>query len=505
MPARIGSVPCPVGGWNARDSLDNMAATDAVIMDNFFPGTSNIVLRRGHNEHCDTGESDPVGSLMEYGSGSALVLLAACGGKIFDVSTATPASLATGYNSDIWSSTNFSTAGGQFMIAANASGLDVPWVYDGATVAPVVVTGVTDTLLSQVCVYQQRLFYVQQQSLSVWYTAAGAFQGALTEFDFGGFCTKGGAIAGISTWTRDNGFGGVDDLFVIVTTKGELLVYNGPNPSVATTWSMQGRFVLGEPVSGPHCFVRTGPDLLLLCADGFQPLSAYLAVGQSRASTTDLASKIGSAASDAVRAYHGNDYWCSLLYPEGTQLIINIPVATDTAYQYVVNTTTGAWCRYTGMNAYSWSRFDGSPYFGGADGKVYRFDFVQNDNGADVVGEVVGAFSYLGLRARQKRVTLLRPVVETDGNLTYSVGINVDFDLSATLPTISSNLPNGAIWDTSLWDVGSWGSSTRTVLRRWIGASGIGFAFAIHFKVSTQTVYVALDATDISFEPGGPL
>jgi hypothetical protein len=44
--------------------------------------------------------------------------------------------------------------------------------------------------------------------LSVWYTTAGAYQGALTEFDFGPLCTKGGSIAAVNTWTRDNGFGG---------------------------------------------------------------------------------------------------------------------------------------------------------------------------------------------------------------------------------------------------------------------------------------------------------
>lgn len=505
MPAHIGTIPCPVGGWNTRDSLDRMKPTDAVTMDNFFPSTSNVVLRRGHAEHCDTGEAVPVGSLMEYGAGGGSTLLAACAGKIIDVSTDTPATLATGYASDIWSSTNFSTAGGQFLLAANNSGSDVPWVFDGATVTPVVVTGVTDTDLSQVCVYQQRLFYVQRNSLSIWYTAAGAYQGALTEFDFGGFCTKGGAISGIATWTRDNGFGGVDDLFVIVTTKGELLIYTGPNPNVATTWAMQGRFVLGEPVSGPHCFIRTGPDLLLLCADGFQPLSTYLTTGESRAQSTNLASKIASAASESVKAYGASPYWDAILYPGGDQLIVNVPVATGTAHQYVVNTTTGAWCRYIGMNAYCWSRFAGNPYFGGADGIVYRFDQVADDNGSDVVGEVVTAFSYLGMRGRQKRVTLLRPVVETNGNLSYSVGVNVDFNTSGTLPTLSSNLPLSAVWDTSLWDFSAWGSGQRSILRRWIGASGIGFTFAVHFKVSTQTVFVALDAIDISFEPGGPL
>lgn len=248
--ASIGTIPCPVGGWNAYNSLDNMPPTDAAVLTNFFPETSNIRLRRGYIEHCDTGESTPVGSLMEWSGGSSSQLLAATNGKIIDVTSSTPSVLATGYGSDIWSTTSFSSAGGQYLLAANDSGADTPFVYNGTIVAAVVVSGVTATDLCQVHLYNQRVFYVERNSLSVWYTTAGAFQGALTEFDFGPFCARGGEIAAVATWTRDNGFGGVDDLFIVVTTKGELLVYIGPNPGSSTTWSMQGRFVLGEPVKG---------------------------------------------------------------------------------------------------------------------------------------------------------------------------------------------------------------------------------------------------------------
>jgi hypothetical protein len=35
--ANVASLPAPVGGWNARDSLANMAPTDAVQLVKFFP------------------------------------------------------------------------------------------------------------------------------------------------------------------------------------------------------------------------------------------------------------------------------------------------------------------------------------------------------------------------------------------------------------------------------------------------------------------------------------
>ena len=45
--ARTASVPAPIGGWNARDSLANMSPTDAVQMVNFFPTPTDVTMRKG--------------------------------------------------------------------------------------------------------------------------------------------------------------------------------------------------------------------------------------------------------------------------------------------------------------------------------------------------------------------------------------------------------------------------------------------------------------------------
>jgi len=41
------SVPSPIGGWNARDSLANMSPTDAVQLVNWFPTPTDVTLRKG--------------------------------------------------------------------------------------------------------------------------------------------------------------------------------------------------------------------------------------------------------------------------------------------------------------------------------------------------------------------------------------------------------------------------------------------------------------------------
>ena len=46
-------LPCPTSGLNARDSRDKMAVTDALVMDNYFPYTTQVSLRRGYKKYID--------------------------------------------------------------------------------------------------------------------------------------------------------------------------------------------------------------------------------------------------------------------------------------------------------------------------------------------------------------------------------------------------------------------------------------------------------------------
>lgn len=502
MASEVTPLPSPTGGWNTRDPLDGMPQEDAIQLDNFFPDTGFVFLRKGHIEHCDTTETDPIGTLFAYNGGAAKDLLAAVAGDILDVTTSTPAVLATGYNSDVWTYTNHSAGGTPRLIAANDSGSDVPWVYDGATVAPVVVTGVTDTDLSQVVLHAQRLFYVEKDTLKVWYTTAGAFQGALTLFDFGPFCKKGGTINAVGSWTRDSGGGGADDMFAMVTTEGEVLIYSGIDPSSATDWLLQGVFAVGKPIPGARCLVNTGPDLVLICSDGFQPLSEYLVYGSTRAKDTQLARKIANAASTAVTDYRLLPGWQGQLYSDASMLIVNVPQSETLIYQYVANTTTGSWCRFIGMNARCWATLDGDLYFGGTDGVVYQAWTGTVDVTSDIVGQMVTSYQYVGGRGAQKQFLMCRPVLQVTGPLTYALGVNVDYSAPATLPVVTSNNLSGSLWGTGLWGTAIWASSSYSLQRTWAGVSGIGYSVAVHMQVSTQTISVRVNSFDLMHQKG---
>ena len=138
------SVPSPIGGWNARDSVAEMNPMDAVVLENFYPTPSQIQLRKGYTEYA-TGITGQVDTLMQYSGGSSSKMFAAAGSVIYDVSTAgTATSVVTGQGSDRWQYVNASTAGGNFLTAVN--GTDAALIYDGTTWVKYATTSTAQTI-----------------------------------------------------------------------------------------------------------------------------------------------------------------------------------------------------------------------------------------------------------------------------------------------------------------------------------------------------------------------
>ena len=69
------SLSAPIGGLNTRDAVDLMPQTDAIRLDNFFPGSTDVSLRKGFTNHV-TGFSAAVHSLLTYHSPTANKLFA---------------------------------------------------------------------------------------------------------------------------------------------------------------------------------------------------------------------------------------------------------------------------------------------------------------------------------------------------------------------------------------------------------------------------------------------
>ena len=211
-PVRTYTLPAPVGGWDTREALADMPAKNAVIMDNWFPGTDKVTLRLGTAEHV-TGLGGSVETLLEYtpltGSGK---LFGARGGNIYDVTTAGAVGSAavTGKSNARWQQVQIGTAGGQFLLCMN--GADAPLNFNGSAWATTpAITGPTAASLIWCNLHQRRLWVGEKESLTAWYLPVNSIGGAASSFSMAGVARLGGYIMAMGTWTRDAG-DGVDDV-----------------------------------------------------------------------------------------------------------------------------------------------------------------------------------------------------------------------------------------------------------------------------------------------------
>jgi hypothetical protein len=501
-PSRSQSLQAPTGGWDTETALADMPSDHAVIMDNWFPDTDRVIMRRGHESYA-TGMTGAVETLIEYtpqtGAGE---LFAANGGNIYDISTsgAVGAAVVTGMTNDRWQFVNVGTSGGQFVLAFN--GADTGRTYNGSTWSTVSITGPTATDVIWCNLHQRRLWIGEKDSLDAYYLGTNAISGTATLFSLGGVAKLGGYIMAMGTWTRDSG-DGLDDVAIFLTSEGEAIVYAGTDPSSASTWSLIGVFRIGKPI-GRRCMIKAGADLIMITQDGFVPASGILSTDRAQADRVAISAQIDKAVNDAVRN-NGSDFgWMPILYPKGRQLLVNIPQTAATSHQYVFNTLTGAPCRYTGLNAACWGLLNDNLYFGGFDGKVYLADTGTADNGANIVGDCLQAFYNFRSPQTVKAFKLAEPLIQSDGNPNISLELNVDYNIR--VPTAPDSIldSSAGLWDVGLWDVALWGGED-TVFRGWRGVRGIGRAASLRLRSESSTSRPAWISTSFTYVPGGQL
>jgi len=501
--ANVASIPAPVGGWNVRDSLANMSPTDAVTMTNFFPTVSSVNLRGGYSKW-STGITGQVDTVMAYETGTVSKLFGIADGKIYNCTTsgAVGAAERTGLSNSRFEHINVTTAGGSYLYACN--GVDDPLLYNGTTwssinasSSPIAITGITTNKFNNVTLFKNRVWFIEKESLKAWYLPTNSVGGAAEVLDLSSIARMGGYIVSMSAWTIDAGYG-VDDNLVFVTSQGEIIVYRGTDPSSASTWALAGVWKLGAPVSR-RCLYKYGGDLLILSLDGLLPLAS--ALQSSRLDPrVNLSDKIQGAITEATTAYQDSFGWALLYHAKNNALWINVPVGLGVQEQFVMNTITKSWTKFTGWDANCWETFNDNPYFGG-DGFVgLAWDgYVDDIN--DINAIALQAFNYYESRGVKKYFTRARPSIFTDGTPSILVGINVDFDVSDTTGSLNFSSTTYGLWDTSVWDNSLWAGGT-IITNNWQGVTGIGYCAGIQLKSASQGLQIEWASTDVVFQQG---
>jgi hypothetical protein len=125
--ALTASMPSPIGGWNARDSVAQMPPVDAVSLTNLYPTPTDVQLRKGYSKK-SIGITGKVNTLMNYAGANTQKLFAAASTAIYNCDTSTATNVFTITN-DKFQYVNITNAGGNFLVACN--GTDPTLIYDG--------------------------------------------------------------------------------------------------------------------------------------------------------------------------------------------------------------------------------------------------------------------------------------------------------------------------------------------------------------------------------------
>jgi hypothetical protein len=166
-----------------------------------------------------------------------------------------------------------------------------------------------------------------------------------------------------------------------------------------------------------------------------------------------------------------------MLYPKGSLAIFNIPY--NPAQQYVQNVQTGAWCRFTGIDASCFATANNAIYYAKAD-TVLQFDVGADDNGTAITYDLKTAFSSLRT-PQQKRFTAIRPLMSTVSWLRPSLEVDVDYrDTVPTATAITVNISD----------------LVAAPQYAWSACSGIGFVASARMRIMAVNVPQTYIATD---------
>jgi hypothetical protein len=177
------------------------------------------------------------------------------------------------------------------------NGVDPMFRYDrsAATVvlAGFVGPGGADSLLRNGTGFNSRIYLAQNNTTSYWYAAGApgllAITGALTQVDLSGVFEIPAPIAGLGTWTLNQGLEN-QELFVVASTQGEILVYAGDNPG-ATNWQLIAKAKIAQ-IQARNPFVRFGGELYVITLRGLIAMSTVISGKQSEAAYASISRKI---------------------------------------------------------------------------------------------------------------------------------------------------------------------------------------------------------------------
>lgn len=504
-------VPVPTDGWDAISPLASMDPKRAPILTNWVPRPGWVELRAGYTPWTWVGSSSPVETLMVRRANGSERMFAAAGGSIFECSSIGQfTEVVSGLSSARWQYVNFTPALGTTVIQC-CNGIDTLRQFDGTTWTIPAITGLpgglSTTDIVNIYAQKRRLWYILTNgagggSTVVAFMPTDAITGAIAgTLDTGALWTKGGYMVAMSDWTVDGG-NGPQDYAAFISSRGQVSIYSGTDPTSASAWTLVGTFDLSPPI-GRRCMTKVGSDVGIITLQGVVPLSQALPFDPSADRSISITARIQNAMAQAAQQAANNFGWQLISFPAQQFAVLNVPLVTNSQQvQYVMNALTGAWCEFTGWNANCFELFNDNLYFGDNAGMVQKAYDGGLDGGSAIPADMQCAYNYFDDPGRTKRVTMVQPLMTAGGPITPTLSVDEDFNIASAAAPLTI-LTGGAVWDTAVWDSAVWPNATVQV-KNWQSVQAIGHALALHMtvNVSTQST-IAIGEFDIAlFDTG---
>ena len=524
--------PSPVAGLVSSRSLSDARepgqAQGAAVLTNFFPTATGAQLRRGCIKHAQIGDgTQSIVSMFAYVDGTNRHMFAATDTAIYDVTTPeaptdfilvddqgntfassdgdgigntsiSSDNIYPGQTSGDWVACQFAATGTIYLRLVN--GVDTPLVFSGSgwSTTPALTfpddpeTGdpseLDPNILNYVWQYKNRLYFIEKDSLNVWYLQVDQVGGELKLFPMGGIFQRGGSLMIGASWSLDSGQGGgLSEQCVMITTEGEVAVFQGSSPDDVQTWHNVGVYRIGEPL-GKHAYIRSGADIIVATNVGFVPLSQAIKRDVAALSPAAASYPIEKAWTDAVDD-RGKGWHCEI-WPGWQMIVVAMPTSLrDGAGMFVANAQTGAWSMFTGWDARCMVVFNDFLYFGSDDGFIYSAMVTGADDERPYTGIYMPLFDDAGTPMSRKAGRMVKVELRSFSEVNEQVTCQYDFrtDISPVPPP--AVVSGGNQWDVGEWNAATWdGAPDAIITQSRHSISGYGYRLSPILQISSASI-----------------
>lgn len=517
---KVVTVPAPMSGVTSDQSLISMAPTDAIYAFNVTTGDYGLEVREGYDsysssipvvEGSDSGVRTVIGYRGTKDDGSKNRLYAVTNLGIYDPSGPTQVvafTSTTGY-AGYGVYTTYAAIGGSYLFYCDEVNGGFRYEEDLDTWAPIpdlTLNGqpFDPSVIVHVVAWKNRLWFTIRDSSVAYYLPIGQISGALTAFDFGNKFPYGGSLVGIWSWTVDGG-SGINDYLVAISRGGDVLVYQGLDPSNAASFGIKGSWYLGSLPAGRNFAYNYSGDLLVATVSGVIKMSALVGGTPSSSDEAFLTKRISRFFREEMT--HGQSLmgWTITQHPKLGYLMITVPQRTHVQPIQFVRATDGSWTMFRGIPIDSISEYLGDLYIGTNFDKGHKlFKLTGNlDDEKPIAWAFVTSYNGYQMPGNWKRVQFIRPMFVGQMTPTYEVQARYDFDLETI--TGYPKLPdvNTGIWDASLWDKAVWGAGYISDQKPY-GGIGMGRHVAIAVR-GASLVPTTIVGFDVMLDLGGML